>query len=307
LIPSGDGSSSGANTAVGSELQVGSEEARELTDGETRPAVTVLMTTHAADPRLVDAALTSILTQTFSDFELVIVADGEVGAVQPVLDGVSHDARVRILRPGRIGRGPALNLGLEAARADLIAIHDSDDESHVRRLEYQVEAFARHPEIDLIATDRVVTHSTDSHADWSVEPFSDCLSIIDRELLTRNILTHTSVMVRSTLVERLNGYDTSRQRLFDYDLYLRARQDGMHLARLEIPLVLYRFHTQQWFGSEKIVLQRMREEAGLAYNHASEAPIPLRWWLTGMIALRVSVRFGRGYVARKRLEWFGPH
>jgi glycosyltransferase involved in cell wall biosynthesis len=270
--------------------------------GQTSPVVTVIMTTHAVDPTLIRYSLESILGQSLSDFELIVVADGALGDAEAEVLAAAKDPRVRILRPGKVGRGTALNLGVAAARSDLIAIHDSDDESHRFRLERQVRVLQQHPEIDLLATSRVLTRSRSEHADWEIGQAPDDIKIIDRELLTRNVLAHTSVMARAALFERVGGYDVSRRRFFDYDLYLRARDVGARLARLEIPLVLQRLHKRQWFASEKFVVSQMREAGRLQRSHIRRLPFLQRWWYTLLIALRVPVRSGRAYLARKRLE-----
>ena len=262
----------------------------------------MLMTTHATDPTLMHHSLESVLEQSFSDFELVVVADGPLGAAETELQAVASDPRLRILRPGKVGRGAALNLGIAAARADLIAIQDSDDESHPLRLERQVRVLQQHPEIDLLATSGVLTRSRSDHVDWEIGRAPDSIEVVDRELLTRNVLIHTSIMARATLFERLGGYDTERRRFFDYDLYLRARVIGARLARLDVPLVLYRFHRGQAFASEKVVFTRMREAARLQRIHIQPLPLLPRCWYTLLIGLRVPLRFGRAYVARKRLE-----
>ena len=62
------------------------------------------------------------------------------------------DERVTVIRPGRVGRGPALNIGLKAARGDLIGIQDADDASHVDRLMCQSALFAADPDLALLGT-----------------------------------------------------------------------------------------------------------------------------------------------------------
>src|SRR5262245_51533193 len=95
------------------------------------PAVSVVITTHRSPPSLLDAAVRSVLQQTMDELELVVVVDEELGdpdgSLGPELE---VDDRVVVVRPGRVGRARALNLGVERARSDLVAVQDADDESH---------------------------------------------------------------------------------------------------------------------------------------------------------------------------------
>ena len=116
--------------------------------------VTVLMTTHAVRPALLRGSLSSILCQSFPNFELLVVLSGELGADQETeIARAAHDERVRVIRPGRVGRGRALNIGLEAAAGEFVAIQDSDDESHPLRLEHQLATLKARPDIDLLGTE----------------------------------------------------------------------------------------------------------------------------------------------------------
>jgi glycosyltransferase involved in cell wall biosynthesis len=263
--------------------------------------VSVVMTIHATAPSLVNDAVQSILWQTMTDFELIIVVDGRIGdRLSAVLSELDGDERVRIIRPGKVGRGVALNLGLAAARAPLIAIQDSDDESHPQRFERQLDVLRRSPAIDLLATGCVRTYSREDHADWELPDDRGTTEVVDRQLLTRNMLVHTSVIVRAELFERLDGYAAERIRYFDYDLYLRARDAGAHLALLSTPLVLQRFHEQQSFGSERRLLRQMKDLFRLQLAHVRHEPPLVRFWYTLGLSARIPIRFARSEVRRRR-------
>lgn len=266
------------------------------------PAVTVLVTTHSGDPLLTRWALESVLHQSFTDLELLIVVDGAVSPdLDDLLEELAADQRVRILRPGKVGRGHALNIGLDAARAPLIAIQDSDDESHPERIGLQVVAFADDPGLALLATDYVQTFDRHAHADWDLPERPALLEPVGRELLTRNVLIHTSVMARAGLFDALDGYAAERWRYFDYDLYLRANDLGARLARLDLPLVLLRSHPAQAFATEKGTRRRMEDLFRLQRAHLRGLPAPQRWWYTAEACIRVPARFARGSLRRRRM------
>ena len=267
-----------------------------------QPVVTVLMTTHAANPALLRASLSSILCQSFPDLELLVVLSGDMGADQETeIARASQDERVRVLRPGRVGRGRALNIGLAAAAGEFVAIQDSDDESHALRLEHQLATLKARPYIDLLGTEARHTSDLDAHADWPLGLPPERVDLVGRELLGRNVLAHTSIMGRIDTFRAIGGYDDTRKRFFDYDLYLRARSHGARLARLPEPLVLQRVHGDQYFASEQAVMERLRHAYQLQFAHARDEPVPARWWCMATICVRVPMRIARARWRRRRL------
>ena len=104
------------------------------------PTASVVVTTYATPPDLLAIGIDSLLGQTLTDIEVVLVVDGDLtpGAEEVVTARADADPRLVVLRPGRVGRARALNLGVRAASAPLVGIQDADDASHPRRLEVQV-------------------------------------------------------------------------------------------------------------------------------------------------------------------------
>src|SRR5205823_6417419 len=95
-------------------------------------------------------AVDSVLSQTYVDFELLLVDDASTDAAVDVLPS---DPRIRILRNERnIGQIPSLNRGLHDARGEYIARLDHDDVCLPHRLERQVELLDRTPDVALAAT-----------------------------------------------------------------------------------------------------------------------------------------------------------
>ena len=100
------------------------------------PAITVLMSVHNGLPFLAEA-VSSVLAQTFFDFEFLILDDASTDGTADYLRTLS-DPRVRVITLAEnIGLTAALNRGLREARGEFIARQDADDVSHPRRLELQ--------------------------------------------------------------------------------------------------------------------------------------------------------------------------
>ncbi len=114
------------------------------------PAVTVLMPVRNGE-RFVRAAIASILAQTWSDFEFVIVDDGSTDGTAGVIASFA-DARIRVIsNQSSEGLARALNRGLAAAQAPLVARHDGDDIAHSQRLETQLAFLRVNPAVVLLA------------------------------------------------------------------------------------------------------------------------------------------------------------
>src|SRR4029079_19378984 len=125
-----------------------------------------------------------------------------------------------VLRPGRVGRARALNLGVRAASAPLVGIQDADDASHPRRLEVQVAQMDADPGLALLGTDFRVSTSLTETADWELPDRGARAVTVGDALLRSNPIVHSSVLARASVLDRIGGYDERRTAQFDYDLLL---------------------------------------------------------------------------------------
>ena len=116
----------------------------------TPPLVSVVLSVHngAAD---LPGAIDTILTQTFSDFELIAIDNGSTDGTAAVLDGL-RDPRVRVVHQDDMGLAAALNRGIALARGRYIARQDHDDWAKPTRLEKQVAFLEAHPDHALVGT-----------------------------------------------------------------------------------------------------------------------------------------------------------
>ena len=115
----------------------------------TTPQVTVLMPVFNAE-RYLHEAVDSILSQTFTDFEFLIIDDGSTDGSAALIDSYS-DPRIRFVRNlCNLGLTATLNIGLDAARGEYIARMDADDISLPERLAAQVAFLDTHPNIGMV-------------------------------------------------------------------------------------------------------------------------------------------------------------
>jgi glycosyltransferase involved in cell wall biosynthesis len=212
------------------------------------PAVSVITTAFNAE-RFIGDAMRSVLDQQHVDFEYIIVDDGSTDGTQAVVRSMA-DSRVRLIAPGRIGRGRALNAALDACRADYVAIQDADDLSHPERLATEYRVLEERPDLAGVGSGQILM-SGDSPPTWHPVPPRPDMHDIRRELLYFNPLSHTSLMFRRHWLERVGGYDATRTVLFDWNLYIRLVSIGGKLARLSTPLVGKRIHGAQFFEGRR--------------------------------------------------------
>ncbi len=207
------------------------------------PRITVLMPVYNAD-RFLRKAIDSILTQTFTGFEFMIIDDGSTDGSQSIVRSY-NDSRIRFVQNEKnIGVAATLNRGLDLAQGEYIARMDADDISLPSRLKKQVHFMGKNPEVGISGT-------------W-IRLFGDQPRVVARRpvgapvvkafLLFDNALYHPTVIMRNDMIEKYNlRYDSHFNRTEDYELWCRCR--GIFLLdNLPEQLVMMRIHKKSVSG-----------------------------------------------------------
>ena len=194
--------------------------------------------------RYVAETIDSILKQTFTDFELIVIDDGSKDRSPEILrELAAKDSRIRLTVRENRGIVRTRNELLEQCRGKYMAVNDSDDLSMPDRLAKQVAYMESHPECVLLGS-RVML----------MDPFSSPVAVtgqkltheeIEQELLGNGggwALVQSAIMVRVDVARRIGGYRGEEHNLAeDHDLFVRLAEVGK-VANLEEPLVWYRRH-----------------------------------------------------------------
>ncbi len=204
------------------------------------PELSVLLPCYNAAGTL-DEALDSLERQTFRDFEVVAVDDGSTDATAAILARrAGRGLSLRVLRRPHEGLVAALQAGLEACRAPLVARMDADDRAHPRRFAAQAAFLRAHPAVDVLACrvqafpPAAVRPGMRRYLAWLNALTTD--EAIRREMFVESPLVHPSVVFRREAVLAAGGYrDTPWAE--DYDLWLRLYLRGARFAKL--PRVLH--------------------------------------------------------------------
>lgn len=174
--------------------------------------------------RYLREAIESILRQTFTDFEFLIIDDGSTDASRSIV--LSYDdPRIRlVVNETNIGLTKSLNKGLDLARGEYVARMDADDVSMPERLGRQVDFMDDNPGVWLLGSCSEFIDSTGTTCRRNSS------RLTREELYYRlnfgNVFPHSSVMFRRREVMTIGGYDESFRRSQDYELWSRISSFG---------------------------------------------------------------------------------
>lgn len=204
------------------------------------PLVSILMPVYKTAPYLREA-MDSMLSQTFTDFELIVLDDCSPDNAEEILDSYTDPRIVRYKGKKNAGLSNVLNVGIGMARGKYIARMDSDDLSMPERLQIQVDYLEAHPDIDLVSVGMQLFGAKDEV--WLREQDPEKVKII---ALFHSPILHASSMWRRDSFEK-HGL-RFRQEMVpaeDYDLWTRALVKGLRLVNLRQVLYKYRIHPEQ--------------------------------------------------------------
>jgi len=207
------------------------------------PPLAVIIPVYNAQRYLAEA-LRSVLSQTFTDFELIVVDDGSKDQSLRVIKQVAgSDPRLKLISRPNTGIVGALTDGIDTTRSPLLARMDADDISLPQRFEKQVAFLRDHPDHVLVGSQVLLIDPDASPiGPWAMQTSHE--EIDGAHLDRRWPVVHPSVMMRRSAVLAVGGYRKRYDTLEDLDLFLRLAEHGK-LANLPETLLHYRQH----FGS----------------------------------------------------------
>lgn len=205
----------------------------------TVPRVSVVMSVFNDEAYLAEA-VESVLGQTFTDFEFLIVNDGSSdGSANILQDFAAKDDRVRIIEQDNQGLTKALNRGLAEATGEFIARMDGDDVCELERFEKQIYFLDENPQIVALGTSAIYVDEDGNKMFKREVPL--CHEDIEQAhfLSKGGYIIHPTAMIRRSSILQIGGYREEFRYAQDYDLWLRLAENGL-LQNLEEALLKYR-------------------------------------------------------------------
>jgi glycosyltransferase involved in cell wall biosynthesis len=270
------------------------------------PIVSVILPVRDGASTL-EECLLSLRAQSLREHEVIAIDDGSTDASLGILRALAReDPRLRVLASEPRGLVAALNLGLAAARAPLVARMDADDVAGAHRLLRQARRLEADPTVDVlgcrVSVDARARPGMVAYVGWS-NALLDHDAIV-HDLFVESPLVHPSVMLRRRILETLGGW-----RAFDgpedYDLWLRAHADGFRFGKVDELLLLWRdlstrlTRTDPRYGADKFLALKLEHLERLRLLREPELVI----WGAGKIGKRwARVLAARGHRVRAFVE-----
>lgn len=165
------------------------------------------------------AAISSVLAQTYEDFELIVVDDGSSDDTRSVIKPFLEDKRVKYFYQENQGQSFARNYALAQSSGEFIAFLDSDDVWYPDKLEKQLRVFSAHPDSDIVHGDETQINERGKVVSLkNMRRYSGCIT---PQLLADNSVSITTALVKRRCFDEMGGFDTSVSVADDYDLWLR--------------------------------------------------------------------------------------
>ena len=199
------------------------------------PVISVLMSAYNVE-KYVGEAIESILSQTYKDFEFIIIDDASMDGTFSIINQYK-DNRIRVLQNEKnLGLAASLNKGLHIVEGKYMARMDADDISHIQRLEKQHNFLEQRPDIDICGTSMQLFGVEDGVSGQDLTEDAD----IKAGLVWKSTVQHGTVMVRMETIFKNNlFYDESIRAGQDWK-YWYSVKDYVRFASLKDPLYFYR-------------------------------------------------------------------
>lgn len=202
--------------------------------------VSVLMPVYNENLLFLESSIKSLLNQSFSKFELLVLDDSTKLEVTELIDRLaSSDPRIKVHRSMlRMGLTRSLNYGIKNSSGRFIARADSDDLSHADRLQKQYQYLLENPNISVVGSSILKINESNDYLGYRY--YESLHSKIYKKSLVQNPMCHPAIMLRRSVLLQYGYYDESYSHAEDYELWRRYLSKDVQFHNLLEPLVSYR-------------------------------------------------------------------
>jgi glycosyltransferase involved in cell wall biosynthesis len=232
----------------------------------SNPKVTVLMLAYNAE-KFVGESIESILNQTFTDFEFVIVYDESPDNTDAILKSYAEkDSRIRLVK-NRYSKGipGASNTGLEEAKGEYIARMDSDDISLPTRLEKEVRFLDEHPEFGVVGS-WVELIGQNKGTVWKLQTDPE---FIKATMLFYGAIANPTSVIRKSILDKYK-FTYKDVPAEDFDLFVRLSE----VTKLtNLPEILFHYRTHE-VNTHKVISTKLRDSANAILKYQFSKLVP---------------------------------
>jgi len=204
------------------------------------PKVSVVMPVYNGEKYL-EESIDSILNQTFTDFEFIIVNDGSSDQSEEIIRNCQKkDDQIHLItNPNNLGIAEATNVGISYACGEYIALMDQDDISMPERLEKEVDFLDSHPDISVVGANSIRLDEDGNQ--YTRRDLLETPGLIRWGLLFRNQIQNPTAMIRKALFLESNLKYENFMPSQDYNFWLRI-SNSYKFANLQDNYLLHRLH-----------------------------------------------------------------
>jgi len=203
--------------------------AMENTAVAANPRVSVIMPSYKT-AHLIAASLDSVLQQTFSDFEIIVVNDGSPDTAELEKALEPYSSRIIYIKQENKRAGGARNTAIGKARGEFVAFLDSDDIWFPDHLGFQMQMFKEDPKLDLVYCNCLSVGDPDHPHEFMSRCPSEGPATFLALALERCQIPVSTVVARKSVLIRAGLFDESLTRCDDYDMWLRAAFHGARIG-----------------------------------------------------------------------------
>ena len=202
--------------------------------------VSVVMSVYNSEEYLQES-IDSVLNQTFTNFEFIIIDDGSTDASVDIVKKMAlKDARIILIQNEKnLGLATSLNRGIESAKGQYIARQDADDLSALERFRIQYEYAIAHPDIDIVASNSFII-DINGNVVCETQRFSKIKNFYENLLNRKAIFHHGSAFLKRSKLIEVGLYDPRFYYSQDGEYWLRLIGNGATVKIIEQPLYYYR-------------------------------------------------------------------
>ena len=207
----------------------------------------------------IDCSVQSVLDQSFTDFEVIVVDDGSNDGGAEIVKA-RKDPRIRLVCQANSGVSAARNLGISLAQGEWVALLDADDWHHPDHLAYLVKAQTAWPVADAVATDFVEVVDADGlwPPRWGVvteAPEVELITDLPRRWMRGPSVCSSSIAIRRQRLQQMQPcFPPGEFQAEDLDFWFRlAEQTPIALAHA--PLVAYRIEVKESLTTRHLVIE----------------------------------------------------